>query len=385
MKKLMLCLVFSSGCAGIVVEPGHRALFFDPMKGGVQQDVLQPGYYSTSCRPGARACPRIDDFDVTYTRKLEHIETNSKEGLALSLKLTLVYRPIIAELYLLDTEVGPNYYDEVVGPEFRSAARGVFARNSYLDLQARNEKLEDEIEAELRRRIEGKHVAVESVLLEEVSYAPEIANAVRAKLVGEQEAARQKAFMETEGARKKREIELKAEENRLAEETAMERKRREIEFDAQEKQLAIEADAKQKQLAIESESARRKLEIENEAATAKVQFESQKMEAEGQVRAKRAELQLEIAQAEIDRIKNRSDTDQRIAAAKATAEENKAKALAHTQIDATIAAYEALGKLGGTGTTIMMGDFAKGPPMFPRAWQGAYPYMGGPMPHEKTE
>jgi hypothetical protein len=373
MKKLMLCLVFSSGCAGIVVEPGHRALFFDPMKGGVQQDVLQPGYYSTSCGPFARACPRIDDFDVTYTRKLEKIDTNSKEGLALSLKLTLVYRPIISELYLLDTEVGPNYYDEVVGPEFRSAARGVFARNSYLDLQARNEKLEDEIENELRRRIEGKHIAVESVLLEEVSYAPEIANAVRAKLVGEQEAARQKAFMETEGTRKKREMELKAEENRMAEETAMERKRREIEFEAQEKRLAIEA-----------ESARRKLEIENEAANAKVQFESQKMEAEAQVRAKRAELQLEIAQAEIDRIKNRSDTDQRIAAAKATAEENKAKALAHTQIDATIAAYDALGKLGGTGTTIMMGDFSKGPPMFPKMWQGTYPFMGPPAP-PKTE
>jgi hypothetical protein len=108
------------------------------------------------------------------------------------------------------------------------------------------------------------------------------------------------------------------------------------------------------------------------------------------VRSKRAELQLEIAQAEIDRVKNNADTQQRIAAAKATAEENKAKALAHTPIDATIAAYDALGKLGGTGTTIMMGDFSKAPPMFPRMWQGAYPFMGmpGPAPApapEKTE
>jgi hypothetical protein len=277
-----------------------------------------------------------------------------------------------------------------VGPEFRSAARGVFARNSYLDLQARNEKLEDEIEVELRRRIEGKHVAVESVLLESVSYAPEIATAIRAKLVGEQEAARQKAFMETEGARKKREIELKAEENRMAEETAMERKKREIEFDAQEKRLALESEGAQKRLAIESESARRKLEIENEAANAKVQYESQKMQAESEVRAKRAELQLEIAQAEIDRIKSQSEIQQRIAAAKAIAEENKAKALAHTPIDATIAAYDALGKLGGTGTTIMMGDFSKTMPMIPKIWQTAYPFMGFPgagaaPPPQKTE
>ncbi len=363
------------GCAGTVIEPGHRALFFDPMKGGVQQEVLQPGYYSTACRPFARACPRIDDFDVTYTRKVEEIETNSKEGLALSLKLTLVYRPIVSELYLLDTEIGPNYYDEVVGPEFRSAARGVFARNSYLDLQARNEKLEDEIEAELRRRVEGKHVAIESVLLEQVSYAPEIASAVRAKLVGEQEAARQKAFMETEGARKKREIELKAEEQRLAAETERERKKKQIEFDAEEKRQALEADA-----------ARKKMEIESEAALAKVQFEKEKLRLEAELRAKRAEHELAIQQAEIDRIKANGDAAVRLAAARATAEENRAKALAHTPIDATIAAYDALGKLGGTGTTILMGDFSKAPPMFPRMWQGTYPFFGpGPQPAPAPE
>jgi regulator of protease activity HflC (stomatin/prohibitin superfamily) len=116
-----------------------------------------------------------------------------------------------------------------------------------------------------------------------------------------------------------------------------------------------------------------------------VQAESSKLQAESQVRAKRAELQLEIAQAEIDHIKNRSDAEQRIASAKATAEENKAKALSHTQIDATIAAYEALGKLGGTGTTIMMGDFSKGPPLFPKMWQGVYPFMGTPGQQKLTE
>jgi len=47
-----------------------------------------------------------------------------------------------AELYELDTEIGTNFYDEVIGPEFRSAARGVFARHSYLDLMKRNEQVE---------------------------------------------------------------------------------------------------------------------------------------------------------------------------------------------------------------------------------------------------
>jgi regulator of protease activity HflC (stomatin/prohibitin superfamily) len=359
--------VLALGCAGTIVQPGHRALLFDPMKGGVQHEVLQPGYYSTACGLFARACPRIDDFDVTYTRQLEHIQTNSKEGLALDLKLTLVYRPIIAELYLLDTEIGPNFYEEVVGPEFRSAARGVFARNSYLDLQARNEKLEDEIEAELRRRVEGKHVAVESVLLESVSYAPEIVNAVRAKLVGEQDSARQKALMETEGSRKKREIELAAEEKRLASENEMARKKLEIEYAAEEKRLATDA-----------ESARRTLEIETEARLTRLKSEQQKATAEAELRAKKAERELALEQAALDRVRASAEADVRLARAKALAEENRAEGLSRTPIDAMIHAYDALGKLGGDHTSILIGDWSKVPTLIPPNFQS--PLLLSPYP-----
>ena len=44
------------------------------------------------------------------------------EGLPLDVQVAIIYRPVVSELYELDTEIGPNYYDEVVGPEFLSAA-----------------------------------------------------------------------------------------------------------------------------------------------------------------------------------------------------------------------------------------------------------------------
>ena len=40
-----LTLFLCTGCAGAVVEPGHRALFFNPRQGGLQKEVLRPGYY----------------------------------------------------------------------------------------------------------------------------------------------------------------------------------------------------------------------------------------------------------------------------------------------------------------------------------------------------
>jgi hypothetical protein len=125
-----------TGCAGVTVQPGHRAIYFDPGKGGVQHEVLQPGWYGTGCAfwTPDNKCPRVEDFDVTFSKASEEIHTLSAEGLPLDLQIAVLYRPIVSELYLLDTEVGRNYFDEVIGPEFKSAAIGVFAHTSYLDL-----------------------------------------------------------------------------------------------------------------------------------------------------------------------------------------------------------------------------------------------------------
>jgi regulator of protease activity HflC (stomatin/prohibitin superfamily) len=175
MRKLWSCalaLTIGTGCAGAVIEPGHRGLMFNPRTGGLQHEVLAPGYYSLDSCFLRSVCSRIVDFDVSYSTKKEEIVTLSSEGLRVDIKVAVTYRPIIAELYELDTEVGPAYYDEVIGPEFRSIARSVFARHSYQELEKNNEKIEDEIEVGLRMRTKGKHVEIASVTMQQINYAP---------------------------------------------------------------------------------------------------------------------------------------------------------------------------------------------------------------------
>jgi len=315
----------STGCGvSTVVDPGHMGLIFDPAKRVVQHDPIGPGYYHfASC--SALKCPRIDDFDITFSTRKEDINTTSQEGLGLQMHLAVIYRPIKTELYELDTEVGPNYYDEVVGPEFRSAARGVLARHSYQELMSKNQQIEDEMEVEVRQRIKGKHVEISSITMERIDYAPEIAAAVRAKLVGEQEALRQKAQ-------------------------------------------------------IQNDSLKKKLEIEHAA-------EEAKLRGEQQLRAKEQEKELATAQVAIDKLVAESESAARIVRAKASAEEmrllakgqvekNRAEQTSVTPLQVQIAAYEALGKLGGNGTTILLGDFSHVPSfLFPHsgAFTSAYP------------
>ena len=310
-------LALLSGCVGTTVEPGHRGLFFDTTA-GLQHDVLQPGYHHTG---SIFHSGRIDDFDVTYSTRKEEINTSSAEGLAMSLRLAVIYRPIQSELYELDTEIGSNYYDEVVGPEFRSAARGVLARHPYGELLVKNAKIEDEV----RKRIQGKHVEISSITLEDISYAPEIANAVRARLVGEQEAARQKAQMENEALKKK-------------------------------------------------------LALENQAVQAK-------LEAEQALLSKKNEKEMAEAQAQIDKLQAESESLTKVLRAKADAQEITLLAKAHaaeknaetqtlTPLAVAMHAYDALGKLGGEGTQIMLGDWSRTPRfLFP---QGGFGGLGNP-------
>jgi regulator of protease activity HflC (stomatin/prohibitin superfamily) len=319
-----MILVFASGC-GYIVEPGHRGLLFNPRRGGLQHDVLSEGWH----RVGVYG--RVDDFDVTYSTKHEDLRTISSEGLSLDVRVCIIFRPVVSELYDLDVEIGRNYYDEVVGPEFRTATRGVFARHSYLEVQRINEKLEDEIEAEVRRRINGKHVEVSSVTMEAVDYAPEIAAAVRAKLVGEQEAIRRKA--------------------------------------------QLEADA-----------LRQKLELEHEA-------DREKLQTEAELRKKDKERRLADEQAAIDRVQADAAALTRVTQAKAEAtaistlaeaqaKQKRAEAQALTPLMVQVHAYDALAHLGGSGTTIMLGDWSRVPNFLFPGLPGWRP-TGGPA-HAST-
>jgi regulator of protease activity HflC (stomatin/prohibitin superfamily) len=373
-----------TGCAGTMVEPGHRGLLFDPKNGGLQQEVLKPGYHRHSNCFMSSVCARVDDFDVTYSRKTEEIETHSLEGLPLHLKLTIVYRPIIAELYQLDTEIGPNYYDEVIGPEFRSASRGVFARHSYLELQKKNEPIENEVEAEVRRRASGRHVEISSVLLEAVTYAPEIEKAVRDRLVAAEETMRQKAAMENEAAKRKREMEIAAEHEKMHIEAEAAAAKMRIESDATKKELTTKSDIKVAEMKAESEAGLAKKKLELDVAQEKARIELNLSLQKGELELATKEAQVERIKAEADAAAKiataRGDATSRLALAKASFEEKRAEGASLTPLHVMMHAYDALGKLGGTGTLIMLGDWSKVPSfLFPKTPQFQMPYMPMPM------
>jgi len=358
-SKLVLIALACSGCRTFhTIDTGHLGLRFEP-NGGLQREIVHEGRWELGWMCWLHSCGRMVDFDVTYSTKHEEVAAASMEGLGLDLRISVIYKPIVAELYELATQVSTSdYYNEVVGPEFRSAASSVFARHSYTELAANKEKIEDEIEADVRRRIKGKHVEITSITLEQIQYAPEIAAAVRARIVGEQDAARQRSAMEQEAARQK---------------------------------AQIENDALKQSLALERESARKKMEMETETTQKKFEIESAAQETElrlkAEIETKRNEraiaeedAKLEKAKAAATIAKAHADAEAMTIMAHAKAEENRAATLAISPLTVQMEAYKALGQLGGSGTTVMLGDFSKLPTwLFPPGLApGMFPGVGTP-------
>ncbi len=374
-----------TGCAGALVEPGHRALLFDPTNGGIQHEVLQPGWYRTACPfwMAANKCPRVDDFDVTFSTAKENVHTLSLEGLPLDLHIAVIYRPIVSELHLLDTEIGTNYFDEVIGPEFRSAVIGVFSRSSYQDLQKKNGIIEDEVEKELRQRLRNRHVEISSVLIEKVNYDPRIMESLQARVVTQEQTLAQKQQDDNRAAIKKHQIELQTE----AITTRAAHKKVELAAQTEQKKLELEANAEQQKLAALSELDVKKIQIQK-------QTDEEKFLIDSELRNKKAEKQLTVEQAQIDRLKAdaeastkvtlaKGEAQSRLALANAEAAEVAAKAADITTNQVMMHAYDALGKLGGSGTSFMLGDWSKLPswlfpriPAFQSAFGSMYPYPG---------
>ena len=381
---LLALAVSATGCGGALVQPGHRALLFDPGNGGIQHDVLQPGWYRLACPfwiPGTK-CPRVDDFDVTYSTSKETFHALSKEGLPLDLDIAVVYRPIVSELYLLDTEVGPNYFDEIIGPEFHSAAIGVFKHTSYQDLQSKNGSIEDEIEKELRQRLRGKHVEISSVLIEHVRYDPKILAAQRERVVSQEETLAQKQLEENKAAVDKRRVELKTEEIQ----TRAAHTKMELAAETDQKKLELQAEAEQKKLAAKADLEVKKIQIQKDA-------DEEKFKISSELANEKAKKQLAIVQAQIDQLQAETDARTRVTQAKgeaaarmalaqADAAEKRATTANVTKNEVMMHAYDALGKLGGSGTTFLLGDWSKLPNwLFPRmpGFQTALPgYWGAP-------
>ena len=173
-------LLLMYGC-GRTVDPGKRGLRWSPLTGGLMKESLRDGFYWRA--------PWNDVFtyDVRYQSFTEKIDALTADDLSVTLHAAITMSPIAEEVYFLAQEVGNNWYQQLVRPQFLSAVRGVVAQYTMVTLPERSSEIGNKIEAVMVESLKGRHLEVYSVALSEIEFSQMVLKAIEQKQAKEQE------------------------------------------------------------------------------------------------------------------------------------------------------------------------------------------------------
>jgi len=126
-------------------------------------------------------------YDVRYRSNDERLEALSSNGLTITMDVSVRYRPDPRALPRLHTTIGPDYYERLIQPELRSAAREIVGHYTPEDLYStRRIELQQRIAARIARVAQQQHIGVDAVLIRDVVLPQQIRAAIEAKLQEEQ-------------------------------------------------------------------------------------------------------------------------------------------------------------------------------------------------------
>jgi regulator of protease activity HflC (stomatin/prohibitin superfamily) len=161
------------------------------------------GYVSpTTLDPGLRLVfpfTRVIKMSIQTQEDTEQAETPSKEGLNISLNVSLLYRLDPQKAVEIYKTVGRNYKEIIVQPQMRSAIREVTASYEAKALYSvQRDKIAGEIMDFYVRMTQKRGIIADQVLLRNIGLPHTLAAAIQEKLKREQESEQMKFILQKE-------------------------------------------------------------------------------------------------------------------------------------------------------------------------------------------
>ena len=174
-----------------VVPAGHVGII--DVFGKVSPQTLPSGIALVN--PLARVIP----ISIQTQEDKETMSVPSKEGLNVSLEISILYRlkpEKAAEIY---RTVGRDYLEVVLIPQSRSVARDVTVANEAKALYtSEREVIAQKFHDYLQQHVQERGIVIESILLRTINLPPMVSQAIEQKLKAEQDAERMKFVLQKE-------------------------------------------------------------------------------------------------------------------------------------------------------------------------------------------
>lgn len=187
----LLLFVSLSGC-GRSVPAGAKGVYFNWRSGTDVKVALSEGWH------WLMPWNSIYLYDVRMKDNLEKLSILTADQLNIKTDLSIRYRPAPAEVGILHQEIGPDYYKVVISPILRNVTREIIASYKSIDAYAKRQEIQVSIYESVVKRLEGKHVIVEQVMLRDMQFPKSVTEAIERKLAMKQEAEKMKYVLEKE-------------------------------------------------------------------------------------------------------------------------------------------------------------------------------------------
>lgn len=161
--------------------------------GNVSDNTLKAGVNLVN--PAAR----IEKFSIKTQEIKEVMSVPSKEGLSVELEISLMFKLNPDKANEIYKEIGSNYREIILLPQFRSVVRGVTARYEAKALYtASREKLAGEIISDLSSLVAPRGITIEEAPLRQIALPARLTKSIEEKLQAEQESQRMEFILKKE-------------------------------------------------------------------------------------------------------------------------------------------------------------------------------------------
>jgi prohibitin 1 len=182
-----------------IIPAGHVGVV--DFLGNVSDNTLKPGINLVN--PMAT----VVKFDARTQELKETMNVPSKEGLTVTLEISLLYSLSFEYANRIYKTVGENYAETILIPQFRSVVRGVTASYDAKALYtAEREVLANRIEQELSALVKSRGITLEAAPLRQITLPPGLTASIEEKLKADQESQRMQFVLlkESQEAERKR-------------------------------------------------------------------------------------------------------------------------------------------------------------------------------------
>ena len=178
------------GC-GATIRPGNAGLKYRALRTpALSQKIYPSGYYPLW------AWNRMIVYDITTQSQTTQISVLTKDNLHVPATVTVTYHPDRTKLYELHTEIGPNYYDELIGPAFVTLVRGEFSQHFHNDLSSESAVIEAQVKGRLQAMVKDRYLIIDQVAINHIDYDDTVTRAISAKIATKQQAEQKKIEVE---------------------------------------------------------------------------------------------------------------------------------------------------------------------------------------------